>query len=174
MRRYFLKYGDRATNGAVVVEGFESDTHYGVALTFVGALMACPVCKSSGVIVEKGPRWPGLCMGKQQALSGDLCVCKCDKPSELYESQNDTYEEFTASGLEDMGCGPNGAPLLYYHDEQLTLREQRTRRALANISYRVKAGSSVIASGKTDANGRTERIRTDNTQSLVIEIAPGQ
>jgi uncharacterized Zn-binding protein involved in type VI secretion len=171
MRRYFLKFGDQAANGAVVAEGFDADTHFGVALTFVGAQMACPVCKSTGVIVANGPRMPGLCMGKQQALSGDLCVCKCDKPSSIYQSQTDTYETLTDGELAEMGFAPGGVPLLYYHDEQLTLRDQRTKWPLAGIVYRVSNGSTVIASGKTDGNGRTERIRTDDSRSIVIEIA---
>src|SRR5471030_1290948 len=171
MRRYFLKYGDRATNGAIVIEGFEFDTHFGVPLTFVDAQMACPVCKSTGVIVANGPRLPNSVMGKQQALSGDLCVCKCDKPSPIYESQTDTSETLTDGELAEMGFAPGGVPLLHHHDEQLTLRDRRTKRTLAGVAYRVKNGSAVIASGKTDASGHTERIRTDDASDIVIEIA---
>jgi hypothetical protein len=174
MRRYSIKYGDRARSGATVVEGLDCDTHQGVALTFVGARMFCPVCKSPGVIVAKGPRLPSFSMNKEMTLSGDLCVCKCDKPSPIIESQWDTYEDLTAEEMEAMNFGPNGARLLYHHDEQLTLRDQRTNRPLSNDSYRLKAGSSVIASGKTDANGRTERLITDDKQNIVIEILRAQ
>lgn len=174
MRRYFVKYGDHARNGAMVVEGFESDTHHGVALTFVGARMFCPVCASAGVIVASGPRLPGLSMDKLQALSGDLCACKCDKPSALHESQYDTYESLTADEMAAMGFGPHGSPLLSYHDEQLTLRDRRTSRPLANICYRLRAGSSVIAIGKTDASGRTSRVITNDKQNVVIEIMQEQ
>jgi hypothetical protein len=68
MRRYFLKNRDRATNGATVMESFDADTHYGVALTFVGARMACPVCKSTGVIVATGPCMPGLRVNDRSKL----------------------------------------------------------------------------------------------------------
>jgi hypothetical protein len=63
--------------------------------------------------------------------------------------------------------------LLYHQDEQITLRDRSTRRALANVLYRVNAGSSVIASGKTDANGRTGRVISDD-KHIVIEIQPAQ
>jgi hypothetical protein len=169
MRRYLLKYGDRAYSGTTVVEGFESDTHYGVPPTFVGAAMACPKCKSPGVIVANGPHLPYLCMGKEQALSGKLSLCRCDKPSPLYESQLDTFKTLTADEMAAVGFGPNGSPLLYPHDGQLTLRDRRTSRALANIPYRLKAGSCVIASGMADANGCTARVITDDKQSVVIE-----
>jgi uncharacterized protein (DUF2345 family) len=69
-----------------------------------------------------------------------------------------------------MGFSPSGIPLLYHRDEQITLRDRRTRQTLPNVDYRVKDSSSVIASGKTDAKGRTERVRTDNKQNVVIEI----
>jgi hypothetical protein len=109
-------------------------------------------------------------MGKEDALEGDVCVCKCNPPPRMIASQYDMYQELESHDLEAMGYTPSGIPLLYHHDEQITLRDRSTRRAVANILYRVKAGSSVITSGKTDANGRTGRVITDDKQNIVIEI----
>jgi uncharacterized Zn-binding protein involved in type VI secretion len=173
MRRNFIKEGDKTTSGATVIEGFENDFHHGVLLTFVGAKLFCPTCKSLGVILGIGPRFPDNWMGKEQALEGDLGACKCEPTPHLIASQNDTYEEYTADELAQTGCGPNGELFLYRHDEQITLRDRRTNQALANIPYRMKTGSSVIASGKTDANGRTGRtgrMITDDKQNIIIEI----
>jgi hypothetical protein len=174
MKRYNLKEGDKATSGATVLEGLENDTHHGVPLTFVGATLHCPACKSLGVLVGTGPRWPDTSMGKEYALEGDVCVCKCNPPPRMIASQYDMYQEIESHDLEAMGYTPSGRALLYHHDEQITLRDRSTRRALANVLYRVKAGSSVIASGKTDANGRTGRVITDDKQNIVIEILPAQ
>ncbi|MBY4712645.1 MULTISPECIES: PAAR domain-containing protein [Burkholderia cepacia complex] len=77
MKRYLLKKGDKSSNGGVVIEGVENCTHHGTALTYVGAQVYCHGCKSVGHIAPKGPRWPDLMHGKQQALDGDICVCKC-------------------------------------------------------------------------------------------------
>jgi uncharacterized Zn-binding protein involved in type VI secretion len=170
MRRYNLKEGDKATSGATVLEGIDSDTHHGVPLAFIGATLHCPACKSLGVLVGAGPRWPDTSMGKELALDGDMCVCKCDPPPRMIASQSDMYQDLESHDLESMGFTPSGMPLLYHHDEQITLRDRRTRRILPNVDYRVKDGSSVIASGKTDAKGRTERVRTDNKQNVVVEI----
>ena len=109
-------------------------------------------------------------MGKELALDGDMCVCKCNPPPRMIASQSDMYQDLESNDLEAMGFSPSGMPLLYHHDEQITLRDRRTRRILPNVDYRVKDGSGVIASGKTDAKGRTERVRTDNKQNVVVEI----
>jgi len=170
MRRYNLKEGDKATSGATVLEGIDRDTHHGVPLAFIGATLHCPACKSLGVLAGVGPRWPDTSMGKELALDGDMCVCKCTPSPRVIASQYDMYQDLESHDLESMGYTPSGIPLLYYHDEQITLRDRRTRRILADVDYRVKDGSSVIASGKTDAKGRTERVKTDNKQNFVIEI----
>jgi uncharacterized Zn-binding protein involved in type VI secretion len=170
MRRYNLKEGDKASSDATVLEGIDNDTHHGVPLAFIGATMHCPACKSLGVLAVSGPRWPDTSMSKELALDGDVCVCKCNPPPRMIASQYDMYQDLESHDLEAMGFSPSGIPLLYHRDEQITLRDRRTRQTLPNVDYRVKDGSSVIASGKTDAKGRTERVRTDNKQNVVIEI----
>jgi uncharacterized protein (DUF2345 family) len=78
------------------------------------------------------------------------------------------------NALAAQGYTPTGVPFLRHHDEQITLRDRSTRRALANVQYRLKDGSGVIASGTTDRNGRTERISTEIAQRFTIEIFTSQ
>lgn len=80
MKRSYLKIGDRSSAGGTAVEGIPLMTHHGKELTFVGATVVCPSCKSDGKIVARGPRWPGDLMGKHVALEGDVCSCKCYPP----------------------------------------------------------------------------------------------
>lgn len=111
MRRYLLKKGDKSSNGGTVIEGEESCTHHGTPLTFVGARVVCPACQSTGFIVAKGPRWPDSMMGKEQALEGDLCVCKCDPSPVMIASQHDSSQSFESHHLAQMGYGPSGNSL---------------------------------------------------------------
>ena len=70
MKRYNFKEGDKAKSSATVLEGLENDTHHGVPVTFVGATLYCPACKSLGVLVGTGPRWPDTSMGKEDVAAG--------------------------------------------------------------------------------------------------------
>lgn len=108
MRRSYLKVGDKSSAGGTVIEGIPLTTHYGTELTFLGAQVYCPACKSTACIVQKGPRWPGSMMGKEPALEGDICVCKCDPPPVMIASQSDMYESFDGNALASMGYGPTG------------------------------------------------------------------
>ncbi|WP_353936158.1 PAAR domain-containing protein [uncultured Herbaspirillum sp.] len=78
MRRYYLKIGDKSSAVGTVVEGISGCYHHGTLLTFLGAQVYCPACKRTGRIVPKGSRWPDNLMGKNAALDGDLCVCRCN------------------------------------------------------------------------------------------------
>jgi hypothetical protein len=57
MERSYLKVGDKSSVGGTVIEGVPFSPHYGIELTFLGAQVICPACKSTGHIVRKGPRW---------------------------------------------------------------------------------------------------------------------
>ncbi|CAH2779051.1 MAG: hypothetical protein CBARDMAM_1019 [uncultured Caballeronia sp.] len=47
-------------------------------------------------------------MGKEQALEGDLCVCKCDPSPVMIASQTDNSQSFESHHLAQMGYGPSG------------------------------------------------------------------
>jgi uncharacterized Zn-binding protein involved in type VI secretion len=111
MKRYLLKMGDKSSAGGLIIEGVASCTHDGTALTFIGARVACPICQSTGAIVATGPRWPDQMMGKEQALDGDLCLCKCDPPPVMIASQTHSFHSFESHNPADMGYGAAGQPL---------------------------------------------------------------
>jgi hypothetical protein len=56
------------------------------------------------------------------------------------------------------------------YDEQFALTDHAGQR-LAGVRYRVRSGSTFIASGVTDSQGRTRRILTDDPQQLSLEVA---
>jgi uncharacterized Zn-binding protein involved in type VI secretion len=111
MKRSYLLVGDRSSVGGTVTDGVPMMKHHGTELTYVGAPVACPACKSTGRIVPKGPRWPGSMMGKEPALEGDICECQCDPRPTMVASQFDRYQHFDAHQLASMGFGPTGNSL---------------------------------------------------------------
>jgi len=113
MRRNFILEGDKTTAGGVVIEGLApSDVIEGRGVSFNGAMISCPACKSTGKISCIGPRWPfTLPNGQQAALENDLCICKCSRPPKLVASQIFSGQEFDSQQLEGMGFGANGKPL---------------------------------------------------------------
>lgn len=111
MKRSYLKIGDKSSAGGTVAEGIPLMTHHGTELTFVGATVTCPACKSTGKIVAKGPRRPGNLMGKHAALEGDVCACKCYPSPVMIASQSDMTMSFESHELATMGFGPSGNSL---------------------------------------------------------------
>lgn len=111
MKRSYLLVGDRSSVGGTVTDGVPMMKHHGTALTYVGAPVACPACKSTGHIVSRGPRWPGSMMGKEPALEGDICECKCAPCPTMVASQFDRYQHFDTLQLASMGYGPAGNAL---------------------------------------------------------------
>jgi hypothetical protein len=55
-------------------------------------------------------------------------------------------------------------------DEGFTLKDNAGKR-LTGVRYRVRVGSSVLASGVTDSQGRTQRISTGDPKRLSVDVA---
>lgn len=97
MRRGYLLVGDQSTAGGTIVEGIDGASNNGRQISFIGAAVNCPACDSTGHIVASGQRWPGSMMGKQAALDGDLCQCKCTPPPRMIASDMSMGQTFESS-----------------------------------------------------------------------------
>ncbi|WP_321905694.1 PAAR domain-containing protein [Paraburkholderia tropica] len=173
MRRYLLRLGDKSTAGGVVLEGAENCTHRGIPITFIGARVWCEGCKSHGYIESAGPHRNATMRGKQQALEDDICICKCSPPPVFSASQASASHSWEDE-WGDMGYAACVAATpdewRTEHDLYFTLIDS-DGGALSKVRYRILDGSGVVASGTTDANGRTERVRTPSGQKLRLDIA---
>jgi uncharacterized Zn-binding protein involved in type VI secretion len=173
MKRYLLRQGDKSPAGGVVLEGAGNCTHHGIPVAFIGAQVWCEGCKSNGYTKSVGPHHPSTMLGKQQALEDDICICKCSPPPVFHASQASACHSWEDE-WEEMGYGASLAALLDRqrtpYDEQFRLADSNGR-ALSKVRYRVLAGSCVVASGTTDADVRTERVRTISGQSPRLNIA---
>ncbi|WP_423382619.1 PAAR domain-containing protein [Burkholderia sp. LMG 32019] len=172
MRRYFIREGDKTTAGGTVLDGVPNNMHHGVLLSYEGARIHCPACNSEGYASKVPPFLPMKMMGKAPILDGDLCICKCDPPPRLIESQHDRFMSFEADPHVAARIAPDRIPLrtVRVFDEQFRLIDHDTGRPLANVRYRVRTATGGSFTGVTDATGHTQRITTTGTENLRLEI----
>ncbi len=82
--RYVIHVGDKTTtDGTVLTTEQQLHGAFGKGTALIGDPVYCPACKTTGQIIANGPRLPMTISGRQIALSGDLCLCKCAKLPKL-------------------------------------------------------------------------------------------
>ncbi|QGZ61216.1 PAAR domain-containing protein [Paraburkholderia acidisoli] len=154
-----------------MLEGIDNCTHHGTPITFIGAGIWCPACHSRGVIGAKGPHRNATMTGRQQALDGDICLCRCSPPPLCLASQDSAWHEFgldeTVNSGADGKSGSHAVNAVY--NEQFRLIDDNGV-VLRNVRYRVYAGVNIVAVGTTDANGRTQRIATEGRRDLRLDV----
>ena len=87
MRRYHITVGAKTTVNGTVRTGWECSRINGLAMAREGDAVDCPACNTTGVIVCDGPHLVELLEGRNAALDGDLCRCKCDPRPRLIANQ---------------------------------------------------------------------------------------
>lgn len=144
-------------------------------IAFIGDGAWCNACKSEGVItygmsVRKGGRM--LMGGREQAVGGDVVLCKCSTPPEIIATYGknrwqivDTSEASPATSYDS----PIVAPALVY-DQQFVLRDTYAGKPLPDVHYRITNAAGQIYEGTTDALGKTERVKTSQAERLRLEI----
>ncbi|WP_075360375.1 MULTISPECIES: PAAR domain-containing protein [Burkholderiaceae] len=170
MKRYVIKRYDKSTSGAFVVQGAELGTRNGTPIAIIGSPVYCPACKSERHIVATGPRHLTSFGGKEIALENDWGLGKCRPPPRMTATQNTMSQSFTSEELAAQGYTLKGAPFLRYYDEGIRRRDSNSLLPIANVPYRIKDGSQILATGVTDANGRIKRVMTNTASNNVIEI----
>ncbi|MBN3762361.1 PAAR domain-containing protein [Burkholderia sp. Ac-20365] len=173
MRRAILLLGDKSTNGGVVIEGIDRCTHYGTPITFIGARVWCSGCQSEGVIGWKGPHRTATMMGKQEALDGDICICRCTPPPVMLASQNSAWHSFEPEEWATMNGGDSRSSMT---SEYRRSYDERVRilgaddRPLASTPYHIRTASGGVYKGLTDASGYCPRVYTDDASQLDIAV----
>lgn len=94
MKRYDIRDGDTTTADGRVEGSGRDDPIDGVPVAYEKDPVWCPRCQSTGRIVCVGARVSSTGRdGRQQALSDDLCQCRCSPPPRLVASQMRSYCE---------------------------------------------------------------------------------
>lgn len=169
MRRAILKLGDKSTNGGVVTEGIDNCTHHGTSITFIGARVWCNGCQSEGVIGWKGPHRDAAIMGKQEALDGDICICKCTPSPVMLASQDSDWHSFTTEEWAAMDGGTSGTSMTGEYrgayDEQI---RARGNGATPGYPYFIETSDGRTRSGRLDGTALMPRIDTDIAASYTV------
>lgn len=168
MNRSYLKVGDKSSAGGTVVEGIARTTHNGTELTFVGAQVSCPACKSVGRIVPTGPRWPDSWMEKQAALEGDICACKCEPPPVMIASQSDMFESYEGHELASMGYTAAGESIEHAtkaYDQHFRIINS-DGEPVEGLPYVIKSADGTAVQGVTLANGKTELLSAHDAHEV--------
>lgn len=162
--RYHITLGAKTTVGGVVTTAMPLFSIDDVPVAHEGDKVACPACKSVGVIQAYGPRLPETTMGRKVALSGDLCICGCKPPPRMVHIQTRCYQElagdwFTGQDSVDAVVAPQvksdaSDPAEESEDEALILIDLDTDQPHRNRPYRLELQDGVIE-GTTDGSGAT-------------------
>ncbi|HZZ12567.1 MAG TPA: PAAR domain-containing protein [Paraburkholderia sp.] len=173
MQRAILKLGDKSSNGGVVLEGVDSCTHEGTPMTFIGAKVWCNGCKSEGVIGWKGPHQESTMLGKQEALDGDICICRCFPSPVFRASQDNAWHMFSADELAVMGYDLRGESIAMQpagdHDERVRVLDANGR-PLWGVPYHIRGANGAVYRGLTDSLGFCPRVYTNSKTALDIAV----
>ncbi|WP_232429963.1 PAAR domain-containing protein [Burkholderia ubonensis] len=173
MTRRAVRDGDPTTTGGVVIAAtstiFDDDRH--VALHDDEA--TCGNCEGRFKIFGSAERmaWHG----RNVVLDGDPVLCPCGKNKVLAGSDCQIFYEDPggeAAGISASSLRETVRPFMpLVYDEQFVIRDKRTRKPLSNVQYWIKDRSAnVLASGLSDGQGCTVRVRTAGADTLKLEI----
>lgn len=175
MRRALLKMGDKTTAGGVVLEGVDSCRHHGTPITFIGAKIWCPVCNSEGVIGWKGPHQPATMMGKQQALDGDPCLCKCDPSPVCLASQDSAWHEFESHELPTTVYSSSSAPgsnaesgTEHELEHFFEIVDAATNAPVEGMSYKLLSDGVLLADNASLTLGKTMMVSRKEHPNLTF------
>lgn len=173
--RNLIFLGDKTTAGGTVLEGVQTGFHENKLVSFHGAQVHCPACKSNGIIIGDGPTMPMTFNGKQVALENDICSCQCDPSPRLIASQS------TMTLGVDGNAGTNGGnaaagsqsdsrarvPSSGPYNEQVRIIDDNGAPML-NVPYFIEDEDGRTYQGVTDETGTCPRVFTRKKQKLTI------
>ncbi len=196
-KRFYIHVGDTTTSAGKVLTGLSTSTWHGIPNAFDGDAVECPKCKTIGHIRVVGSRVPSTgAHGRQRALSGDLCLCKCNPPPRLVASQDSAWTEgvagdvVAASGMGATagaafegswraGLGSAGAPDeagvaggatdALPADQRFLVRDEASGEPVANRLYRLSYLGGLVQ-GRTDAQGYTAYVSGTVGSEIRIEV----
>jgi uncharacterized Zn-binding protein involved in type VI secretion len=162
MKRYHVTLGARTTAGGTVITASSLSSINGACMALEGDTVSCPSCHSEGVIVCVGPRLPDNWNGKQYALQGDLCVCKCI-PAPRLEANQALKCQHVQSEPDGVVVGKVG------EEERLPLRliDEATNLPYRNRRYRLDLLDGRTMAGTTDEDGLTQSLTASERSAVV-------
>ncbi len=159
---------DPLDSGGRVIEGASCGTVKGEdgkhrKLTFLGQQAWCDKCKTAGVIVAapgspEKKRLYDRQRGRQQALGGDLVLCKCERHPRIVpvygRKWKITDNSASASSLTGAAPAARSEAMAVAYDDQFVLRDANGC-ALSYTAYALCRATGTFEYGETDGRGHT-------------------
>ena len=165
----WIREKDKAACSGLVVEGDPFCISHGRSYAFQGAKMAC----KKNCIIAEGYPISFLANGKNQVIHGMRTSGGCPLTSTLNNIDgigNSSAEEIPVRFVQDDQGNWVGRTNEGY-DQHVLLTDEVTGQPLANRHYRMHFNGKTIE-GKTDEQGRTEKVLSDEPAEVTIEIMP--
>ena len=176
MSRRAARNGDPTTTGGVVIAVTSTMFNHGKQVALDGDKATCGNCEGAFPIV--GGAQHMIHHGRCVALEGDTVLCPCGKNRLIAGSDSTIFygNDGSRNAANPFAARSASAPARYapgsgIHDEQVVIRDVRTKQPLSNVRYWIKDRSgNVLASGVSDRHGCTVRVQTEDTQTLKLAI----
>src|ERR1700757_2069777 len=160
MRIPVVRFGDPTTTGGEVlaVRANIHDNTKKIALH--GEHATCGNCKGWWPMFGTGEGMSEH--GTQVVIQGDRVLCPCGKNRVLAGEDVGCFihKDPGTSKVATATDSSREAAHAAQYDEQFTLLDE-IRRPLANVRYRIVVDGEQMITGTTNAQGKTERIKTD-------------
>lgn len=168
----WIRYGDKASCGGIVVEASEIETSHGRGYTFQGARISC----KRGCVIADGYERSTLSGGRRRVLHGMLTSGGCPLESTLndIDGASNASGETIASTFYQTPEGnwlPKFGPEHFTEDspdEQVQAIDANTGEPIADLAYYIQAPDGSTYSGYTDQSGLCERVTTFHIEELAV------
>ena len=107
-------------------------------------------------------------MGKQRALEGDICACKCEPPPVMLASQSDMFESYEGHDLAKMGYTATGESIEHAtktYDQHFRIINS-DGEPVEGLPYVIKSADGTAVQGATLANGKTELLSAHDAHEV--------
>jgi hypothetical protein len=155
--------GDNTSTGGVVFGYSDFLNEEGNAYARKENKATCGNCKGAWPIYGTASDWMDGCV--PYVKDADRVLCLCGKNIVFAAGSSNAF--YSGSDGEPSVAALPPTALIY--DQQYTLKSSEGQ-PFANVPYRVRFGSEVVASGVTDSQGMTQRIAMDAAKRLTLEI----
>jgi uncharacterized Zn-binding protein involved in type VI secretion len=165
MRVAIVRHGDATTTRGKVF-AFSAEIHdNGRKVALFGDQATCGNCAGLWKIMGTGE---GVGEGvRSVVINWDRVLCPCGQNRVMARDDAGMFMDVKRDDAN--AAKPVVAPKVS-HDEQVCLVDASTGAPLRNVAYRIVEDGAVVASGTTDAEGKTKRVRTDGARRMTLEV----
>jgi uncharacterized Zn-binding protein involved in type VI secretion len=170
-----IRLGDKTSHNGTVLEGYQDNICMGKPIAGVGHKVSCPKCPGTHTIVEGARSF--FVLGVNVAVEGMKTSCGAVLVASQQTDTADVGGGGGGAGAANAAAAEAAAPAIAAaaaaalaaskFDEQFQLVDKRGK-PLANAAYKIVSASGITVEGVTDAEGKTQRVKTAAEEQLQI------